>query len=158
MVVNNVDPEQRGRIQVMVPDVANMAYMGWAMPCLPVGGQQMGFFTIPPQGSGVWVEFEEGDLDYPVWVGAYWGAASELPPLAKQLPPGQGGVALQTTGQHGLMLSDLAGPTGGIVVKSAGGASLTVNDTGIYLDNGKGAKIELVGSTVKINDTALQVT
>jgi hypothetical protein len=56
------------------------------------------------------------------------------------------------------MLSDLAGPTGGIVVKSAGGASLTVNDTGIYLDNGKGAKIELVGSTVKINDTALQVT
>jgi uncharacterized protein involved in type VI secretion and phage assembly len=157
-VVNNIDPEQRGRIQVQVADVSAAGFTAWAMPCLPVGGQQMGFFTVPPMGSGVWVEFEQGDLDCPVWVGAYWGGSSELPPLAKQLIPGQGGVVLQTTGQNGLMLSDLPGPTGGLMVKSAAGASLIVNDTGIFLDNGKGAKIELVGNMVKINDTALTVT
>jgi len=157
MVVNNIDPEQRGRIQVIVPDVSNFAFTAWAMPCIPVGGQQSGFFTVPPMGSGVWVEFEQGDLDFPVWVGCYWGSSSEIPSLARMLPPGLGGVAMQTTGQNGVLLSDVPGPTGGIMLKSAGGASVVVNDTGIYLTNGKGASITLVGKTVDVNAGALTV-
>ncbi len=85
-VVNNVDPMMTGRIQVLIPDVSNVMLSSWAMPCLPVGGMQMGMFTVPMIGAGVWVEFEQGDPDYPVWVGSFWGNAAEVPALAKLVP------------------------------------------------------------------------
>src|SRR5262245_47966845 len=86
-VINNVDPEQRGRIQAIVPDVNSVIPGTWAMPCVPVGGIQMGFFTVPPIGSAVWMEFEGGDADYPIWSGCFWGSAAEVPALARLAPP-----------------------------------------------------------------------
>ncbi len=70
-VINNVDPMQIGRIQVIVPDVSTVLPTSWAMPCLPTGGIQMGVLSVPSIGAGVWVEFEQGDPDYPIWVGCY---------------------------------------------------------------------------------------
>ena len=58
------------------------------MPCLPVAGINTGVFTVPPIGAGVWIEFEQGDPDYPIWVGGYWGTAAEVPALAHAVPPG----------------------------------------------------------------------
>lgn len=156
-VINNVDPEQRGRIMVIVPDVSTVVPSTWAMPCLPVGGMQMGVFTVPPIGAGVWIEYEQGDPDYPVWVGCFWGTAAEVPALARTVPPAVPAITLQTTLQNGLIVSDLPGPTGGIMLKSAIGATLIVNDTGIYIQNGKGASITMVGSTVTVNQGALVV-
>ena len=52
------------------------------MPCLPGAGINTGVFTVPQIGSGVWVEFEQGDPDRPIWVGGYWGTAAELPVLS----------------------------------------------------------------------------
>jgi uncharacterized protein involved in type VI secretion and phage assembly len=141
----------------MVPDVNALTPATWAMPCAPVAGLQAGLFSVPPIGSGVWVEFEQGDPDYPIWVGAYWGSAAEVPALAKTVPPAINGLTIQTTLQNGLVISDLPGPTGGIMLKSASGASLIVNDTGIYLQNGKGASIVLVGPSVTVNQGALVV-
>jgi hypothetical protein len=37
-VIQNVDPEQRGRIQVMVPDVSGLMPSSWALPCVPIAG------------------------------------------------------------------------------------------------------------------------
>ena len=156
-VVNNVDPEQRGRLMAIVPDVSTVVPSTWAMPCLPVGGMQMGLFTVPPIGAGVWIEYEQGDPDYPIWVGSFWGTAAEVPALARTAPPAVPAITLQTTLQNGLIVSDLPGPTGGIMLKSASGATLIVNDTGIYIQNGKGAAITLVGPTVTINQGALVV-
>jgi uncharacterized protein involved in type VI secretion and phage assembly len=156
-VINNVDPEQRGRIMVIVPDVSTVVPSTWAMPCLPVGGMQMGMFTVPPIGAGVWIEYEQGDPDYPVWVGCFWGTAAEVPALARTVPPAVPAITLQTTLQNGLIVSDLPGPTGGIMLKSAIGATLIVNDTGIYIQNGKGAMITLIGPTITINNGALTV-
>jgi uncharacterized protein involved in type VI secretion and phage assembly len=156
-VVNNVDPEQKGRIQALVPDVSNVALTSWAMPCLPVGGIQMGMFTVPPIGAGVWVEFEQGDPDYPIWVGSYWGSAAEVPALAKTVPPGFAGITLQTTLQNGIVINDMPGPSGGIMIKSTAGAMIIVNDTGIYIQNGQGASIIMTGPTVTINQGALVV-
>ena len=48
-------------------------------------------------------------------------------------------LSLQTPLQNGLTISDVPGPTGGIMIKSTTGAMLIVNDTGIYIQNGKGA-------------------
>jgi uncharacterized protein involved in type VI secretion and phage assembly len=156
-VVNNVDPEQRGRIQVMVPDVSNVMVSSWALPCAPVGGMQTGMFAVPPIGAGVWVEFEQGDPDYPIWTGCFWGSTAEVPALAKTVPPAVSGITLQTTLQNGVVISDVPGPTGGIMLKSTTGASIIVNDTGIYIQNGKGASIIMTGPTVTINQGALVV-
>jgi len=156
-VVDNIDPLQMGRIQVIVPDVSNVVPTSWAMPCMPVGGIQMGFYSVPPIGSGVWIEFEQGDPDYPIWVGSYWGSAAEVPTMARAAPPEVPLIAMQTVLQNGLVISDLPGPTGGIIFKSTTGASIIVNDTGIYLNNGKGATLTMLGSIVAINGTALTV-
>ena len=157
-VVNNIDPMQMGRIMAMVPDVLGLMPSTWAMPCMPVAGLQSGVYSAPPMGSGVWVEFEQGDADYPIWAGCYCGSAAEVPALAKTVPPAINGLAIQTTLQNGLVISDLPGPTGGIMLKSASGATVIVNDTGIYLQNGKGASITLVGPSVTVNQGALVVT
>jgi len=157
-VINNVDPLQIGRIQVMVPDVSSLMLSSWAMPCLPVGGIQMGMFTVPSIGAGVWIEFEQGDPDYPIWTGCFWGMTAEVPAMAKTVPPGISGITLQTTLMNGIVISDLPGPTGGIMLKSPAGATIIVNDTGIYIQNGKGASIVMTGPTITINNGALVIT
>jgi uncharacterized protein involved in type VI secretion and phage assembly len=156
-VLNNVDPMQQGRLQVQVPDVAGLIPTSWAMPCVPVAGIQNGMMALPIIGSGVWVEFEQGNSDYPIWTGCFWGSAAEVPALALATPPGLPAITFQTPLQNGVTVSDLPGPSGGIMLKSATGATLIVNDTGIYIQNGKGAVITLVGPTVTINNGALTV-
>ena len=81
-VINNVDPLQIGRIQALVPDVTGVVPSSWALPCAPIAGIQNGMFAVPVIGSGVWIEFEQGDPDYPIYVGGFWGTAAEVPALA----------------------------------------------------------------------------
>lgn len=157
-VVNNVDVMQMGRIQAIVPDVSAVALTSWCMPCVSVAGIQTGVFTVPPIGAGVWVEFEQGDPDYPIWTGCYWGSAAEVPTMARLVPPALFGITMQTTLQNGIVVSDVPGPTGGIMLKSASGATIIVNDTGIYIQNGKGASIVMTGPTVTINAGAMVIT
>ena len=157
-VINNVDPMFLGRIQVIAPDVSTVMLSSWAMPCVPIAGIQTGTFAVPPIGAGVWIEFEQGDPDYPVWVGGYWGNPAEVPALARLVPPAVSGFTMQTMLQNGIVVSDVPGPTGGIMLKSTTGATLIVNDTGIYIQNGKGASILMVGPTITINQGALVIT
>ncbi len=157
VVLNNVDPMQQGRLQIQVPDVAGLVPTSWAMPCVPLAGLQNGMMALPIIGSGVWVEFEQGNPDHPIWVGCFWGSAAEVPALALATPPGLPAITFQTPLQNGMTISDLPGPTGGIMLKSATGATLIVNDTGIYIQNGKGAMLTMVGPTVTINNGALTV-
>jgi uncharacterized protein involved in type VI secretion and phage assembly len=125
---------------------------------VPIAGKQMGTFVVPQLGAGVWIEFEQGDPDYPIWVGGYWGIMAEVPSLALAGIPASPNIVLQTAGQNTVMISDLPGPTGGIMLKSTTGASITVNDTGIYIQNGKGASLVMSGPSVTINNGALVIT
>ena len=156
-VINNVDPLQIGRILVMVPDVSALLPTSWALPCVPIAGKQMGTFVVPQVGAGVWVEFEQGDPDYPIWTGGFWGLVAEVPALALAGIPASPNIVLQTTAQNAIVISDLPGPTGGIMLKSTTGATIIVNDTGIYIQNGKGASIVMTGPTVNINTGALTI-
>ena len=153
-VINNIDPLQIGRILASVPDVLGPVPTSWAMPCVPIAGKQMGTYMVPQIGAGVWIEFEQGDPDYPIWVGGYWGIAAEVPALALAGNPASPSIVLQTALQNTVVISDLPGPTGGIMLKSTTGATLIVNDTGIYIQNGKGASIVMVGPSVTINNGA----
>jgi uncharacterized protein involved in type VI secretion and phage assembly len=158
-VRNNVDPEMVGKLQVEVPDIGGNMLISWALPCLPVGGPNMGMFTVPPIGAGVWVEFERGDPDYPIWTGCYWGIAAEKPVMSNLVPPGVSGITLQTQLKNGIVISDLPGPTGGILLQTATGATISVSDTGIVISNGKGAMISMMsGPLIDFNAGALQVT
>lgn len=157
VVINNIDPLQIGRVQVMVPDVGAVIPTSWAMPCVPTAGINAGFFAVPIIGAGVWIEFERGDPDYPIWVGCYWGSAAEVPVLAHAVPPGVPGITLQTPLKNGLTISDVPGPTGGILMQTTTGAMISVSDVGITISNGKGAVITMTGPTVDVNLGALTV-
>jgi len=130
IVVDDQDPLMLGRIVVSVPSVAP-GQLGWAMPCAPVAGPGSGVFVVATRGSNVWIEFEEGDVSRPIWTGGFW-SAGEVP------------------------LS--AGPGGGLTIAAPTGERIVVDHTGIRIDNGKGAIIELVGPVTSINSGALDVT
>ncbi|QAU23607.1 baseplate assembly protein [Dyella sp. M7H15-1] len=157
-VIDNVDLMKIGRLMVQIPAVSNILPSTWAMPCMPFGGIQCGMYAVPAIGAGVWVEFEQGNPDYPIWVGSYWGSAAEVPALALASPPAIQTVVLQTMLQNTLMISDVPGPTGGILIKSTTGAMISVSDTGIIISNGQGATIVMAGPSVTVNAGALVVT
>ncbi|HVO10142.1 MAG TPA: phage baseplate assembly protein V [Vicinamibacteria bacterium] len=163
-VIDNVDPMQLGRIQVLSPDVHGMVPTSWAMPCVPIAGTQSGIYCVPPIGSSVWIEFEQGDLDFPIWVGGFWGLQSDPPGLAlapPAAPPGAN-ICLQTVQQNSILLSDSPTPPGGITIKSRSGAQITLLDTGVSVVSPvpvtiSAPTINITGSTA-INITAPTVT
>ena len=77
-VTSSQDPNFLGRIQVSVPAVLGDGKKSWAMPCVPYAGKDIGLFMVPPIGGNIWVEYEGGDPDYPIWGGCFWGK-DELP-------------------------------------------------------------------------------
>ncbi len=157
-VINNVDPMQMGRLLVDVPDVTGLIPSSWAMPVFPVTGKQMGMWSIPQIGTGVWVEFEQGDTDYPIWSGCWFGSAAEVPAIALQTQPPLSSFVVQTAVQHTFQLSDLPGPTGGILLKTPLGAFISINDTtGITLSDGKGGMITMFNGVIIINQGALLI-
>ena len=156
-VINNLDPMQMGRLMVMVPDVSGLLPTSWAMPCFPVTGIQMGVWVLPLIGAGVWVEFEQGDPDFPIWSGCFPGSTADLPALALAGNPASPSIVLQTGLQNTIMISDMPGPAGGILLKTTAGAMISISEVGITISNGQGATIMLTGPTVNINAGALTV-
>ena len=77
---------------------------------------------------------------------------SDIPLMAKASIPASPNIVMQTLGQQMLMVSDMPPTpvTGGIVLQSATKATIVVNDSGIYISNGKGASIAMVGPTIMI--------
>jgi uncharacterized protein involved in type VI secretion and phage assembly len=157
MVFSNLDPEQMGRLLVQVPDVLGENVSSWALPCFPVTGRQMGVFVLPPVGAGVWVEFEQGNQNHPIWAGCFPGSDADLPALAAAGNPASPSIVLQTGLQNTIMISDMPGPAGGILLKAATGAMIAINDVGITISNGQGAIITLTGPSVDINSGALTI-
>lgn len=162
-VTVNADPEFRGRLMLSIPDVASFVPSTWAEPCTVLAGPPgpgMGVYAVPPAGTGVWVMFEQGNVNKPVWLGCRFDTRTDAPAMAKLGNPADPNIVLQSLLQNMVMVSDMppSPVTGGIVLKSATGAMLVVNDSGIYLDNGKGASIYLVGPTITFNKVAMTIT
>ncbi len=155
-VDDNVDPYGLGRIRAIVPAVTGKDEPStWALPCLPAAGAGMGLFTVPQKGAGVWIEYEGGDLRYPIWVGGYW-ATAEVPDLVPKEAPLAAAFTLQTPNGDGIVISDAPG-RGRILIQSATGAKISIADDGITIDNGQGAVITLKGNAVDVNDGALTI-
>ena len=141
---------------VIVPDVGGITPSTWAMPCVPLAGKQMGIFVVPQIGSGVWMQFEGGrsglsGVDRRLVGQCGRSAGARAGRRARRSEH----RAADHPAERASCVSDLPGPTGGIMLKSTTGATIIVNDTGIYIQNGKGASIVMAGPTVTINAGAL---
>jgi hypothetical protein len=132
-VVNNIDPYQQGRLILNVPDVHGFLPSNWALPCVPLTDIAMGTFNRPRIGANVWVEFEQGDPQKPIWVGCFWGKG-ETPPMAKAanaVPPTNAVMTMETL-LSGISVCDIpiaAGPLPGTVLLRAGGVTATISMT-----------------------------
>ncbi|MFB7635747.1 phage baseplate assembly protein V [Streptomyces sp. NPDC056149] len=154
-VAANDDPMGIGRLRVQVPDVLGDEVSTWALPCFPFSGERAGQVVVPSVGAGVWVEFEQGDPSFPVWVGCWYGRREELPEDAQRDPAISHPVVIQTPGKHKIVLSDV--PTEGILLEAPGGAYVRIDATGVHINNGHGASISLAGEQVDVNDGRLTV-
>ena len=74
------DPNNQCRIRATVPAVLGEHPCGWAMPAMPFAGDGHGMVMLPAVGSGVWIEFEAGRLDNPIWSGAWWASGQRPDP------------------------------------------------------------------------------
>jgi uncharacterized protein involved in type VI secretion and phage assembly len=130
------------RIKAMVPNVLPEVTSGWCMPCVPYAGNGVGIVMLPEIGSGVWIEFEAGDVSYPIWVGCYWrsgevpaGATAEI----KSIVTTAGTLAFNTTAgsikaedasQHAVLLDGK-----GVTVSTEGG-KIVAGPSGVSVNNG----------------------
>lgn len=160
-VAINADPEFRGRVCCFVPAVLGPGVPSdWCEACMPLGGPgaPMGVYMVPLVGTGVWVEFENGDPNKGVWTGCRV-ATGDVPPLTLAGNPADPNISIQSLLQNSLMISDMPPSpiSGGIILKSATGATIVVNDSGIYISNGKGATMTMIGPTIDFNAGALTI-
>jgi uncharacterized protein involved in type VI secretion and phage assembly len=161
-VVDNQDPAKLGRLKLKVPSVLGSDVVtGWAMPCAPYGGDaNQGFLFIPEVGAGVWVEFEEGDLEFPIWVGTFWsapGGDSELPKPNKadgteesnvQDPPTR--KIIKTLKGHTLQFEDADGSEMIALVDGVNKHVITLDANGIKITDATGNSVEMTGNAFNI--------
>jgi type VI secretion system (T6SS) baseplate-like injector VgrG len=156
-VVNNMDPKRLGRLTLRVPSVLGRDVVtGWAMPCVPFGGQKnQGFLCIPDVGAGVWVEFEEGDLEFPIWVGTFWGEPggnSEIPTLNdadgkerknEQKQPTR--KIIKTKKGHTIQFEDADNDEMVTIIEATHKHVVTLNKDGIHITDGANGNEIIMG-------------
>lgn len=153
-VVNNVDPQTLGRLQVSCPAVLGDGQMSWAMPCVPYAGNGVGTAFTPPVGANVWVEFEGGDPGYAIWAGCFWGTGerpSDASLFTQHVIKTDGITFLidATSGAGGLTIT-CSPPTVSVpskIVFSASSIELSIGSASIKLDT----------SQINMNNGALEV-
>jgi phage baseplate assembly protein gpV len=135
------------RIKAKVPAVLGEQPTGWCMPCVPYAGPNVGFAFLPEVGAGVWIEFENGDVSYPIWTGCYWRTdekPGEATPTVK---------TIITKAGHKILLDDDASA---ITITDINDNKITLESSGITIER-SGKKINISTSEVNVNDGALEV-
>lgn len=148
-VTDNTDPLMQGRIRATVPAVFGEEDSGWALPAAPYFGSGVGFFFVPPVDANVWIEFEGGDADYPIWTGGFW-ETGETPAT-----PGLPSTKIIKTDTATIKLDDMPG-AGGITIETTTGLKIVMDVTGIELSNGS-MSVKLTPASVSVNNGALEV-
>lgn len=147
-VQENKDPMQLGRLKVSVPSIFGDERDIWAMPCSPFAGKNVGFFVLPPVNSNIWVEFEAGDPDYPIWTGCFWGAG-EVPAV-----PASEEIKIFKTDSITMTLNDKQ-KSGGFTLEVSSPAvsvplKITMNSSGIEIKDDK-SSIKLTSNGIEIS-------
>ncbi|HEX9372638.1 MAG TPA: phage baseplate assembly protein V [Roseiflexaceae bacterium] len=132
-VAANNDPLRQGRVQVLVPAISD-GLLNWALPCTIYAGPKLGWYTIPPVGANVWVEFEGGDPNYPIWSGCFWGSEEAQGP-----PPDATGPDLKVfqTDKMVMIFDDKLIKLTVKVPTDAGTMTIVIDQSGIVLTSDK---------------------
>lgn len=155
-VVHAIDPENRGRIAVLVPGVTGQNTSTWALPATPYAEPSHGLLAIPQPGASVWIEYEHGDPDYPIWTGCFWDDTEQLPRAASTITPGTRGLALEVDGTRLTLAADRS-EAGGIVLETEGKARVQVHRDKLVLDNA-GATVTLDSGGLTLEHTSGALT
>jgi uncharacterized protein involved in type VI secretion and phage assembly len=177
VVSDNKDPWKIGRLRAKVENVygnKENKESGWALPSVPYAGEGVGLFLIPPVGALVWIEFENGDPDYPIWTGCFWGEKQKLPatdPNIKVLKTEIGTIEINDSEKSITIAAKIDKQTMQLVINASeikiinglasdvGAAAIKLKNTpAIEISTGRGASVNLNGMKVSINDNALEVT
>jgi uncharacterized protein involved in type VI secretion and phage assembly len=150
VVSDNTDPLMLGRIRAKVQDVFGDDDSGWALPSVPYAGKSVGLFLIPPKDASVWIEFEHGDPEYPIWTGCFW--AQGEPPAS----PAVADMKVLKTDAATITLNDLSG-AGGITIETTQGMKIVMDSTSLEITDGQGGSVKLTGPKVSVNSGALEV-
>ncbi len=145
-VVEDVD-KTRMRVKASVPGVLQDVTT-WALPCVPFAGKGEGFCFLPAVGAGVWIEFEGGDVHYPIWTGCFW-FDDEVPEDAAEKVR-----VIATAGGLKIVFDDDAGE---LRVEDANGASIVFDSSGITTKRDS-SSVAVTSSSVSVNDGAVEVT
>ncbi|HMD96335.1 MAG TPA: phage baseplate assembly protein V [Terriglobia bacterium] len=135
------------RIKANVPAVLGQQETGWCMPCVPYAGPNVGMAFLPEAGAGVWIEFEGGDVSYPIWTGCYWRSGEQPSDAAPAVK------AIVTKAGHKILLDDDAGS---ITITDSNQNQVTMNASGLTLTRGS-STVQLTDSEVNVNNGALEV-
>jgi len=140
-VVDNQDPDKRGRLKLSVPALLGDQTTDWALPCFPCGGlADTGWFAVPQVGAQVWVEFEGGQIDFPIWTGTFWQQSSDVPAEVQDPPTTR---LLKTPKGHLFLLEDKDGSEQ-VSLTHSGGASIVIDPDGnVVLTDQNGGKVTL---------------
>jgi hypothetical protein len=158
-VVSNIDPNKVGRLLVRVQDVLG-ATPFWAEPATPLAGLSSGMYVVPLPNSGVWVSFVNGDPDRPVYTGFWRGGVGEVPAAASAAPPGTPQIVLGTPTQNYVVISDMPGPSGGILLQLHGpaGPYIKLYEGGVEIGaSAAGPTIKVTPAGIDIGNGALTV-
>jgi uncharacterized protein involved in type VI secretion and phage assembly len=149
-VTKNDDTKNRGRLKARVPEVLGDVETGWALPVVPFAGKGMGLFVVPPEGSGVWIEFEAGDISRPVWSGCWWGD-NQLPNQAKPAIR-----TLKTPSGHTIVLDDTENNEK-VEITDKNGAKIVMDQSGVEIGKGN-QKVKLTKDSIIANGGALEIS
>ena len=170
-VADNKDPEKLGRLRLIIPTVLGASETGWALPCFPFGGgKSYGWFAVPDNEAQVWAEFEEGDINRPIWTGVFWQNDTDIPKeAAKEEPTTR---LFQTPSGHIMQFDDekdeesfrLFHPreaeisidkNGSMVLKDASGANITLDADGkkIIIEDANNNQLIMDSSGVSVVDS-----
>jgi hypothetical protein len=144
--VKEVD-QQTARIKAAVPAIYGTGVSPWAMPCLPFAGKKHGVAFLPEVDDGVWIEFEAGDPDVPIWSGFWWGD-NEMPDSLAENVRG-----IITSEGLEFILDD---KNKEIKLVHPGGAEIKLTQNDITIKIGQ-KSIKLSSSGINMNDGALEV-
>lgn len=141
-VVKDVeDPLKLGRLRANVPRLLGTGTTGWALPAFPFTGPKQGVFVMPPAGASVWIEFEEGDLGFPIWSGG-WFAKDQLPDEAATTS-----TVLRTAAGHVVVLDDKGKK---LTITDANGNAIAMDGSQIAIKAGKATKIVVDAPSVEL--------
>jgi len=173
LVVSNVDRERRGRVRVKVPSIWGDGIEHWALPCLPFGGKSgQGFFSVPEEGAQVWVEFEGGDTEYPIWTGTFWHRGEQVPEEVQResgaapstrvykTPKGHKLLFEEKDGEEQVQLAHSSGAQldidaeGSVALTDAGGARLHMDadNNELRIEDANGNRLTLTTSGTTVED------